>query len=323
MSLFDRYTNAEYVDAMRVFLDEPRRDFMKKAGFTANRGSDIGRLPKYDEVPLRALEDRVNAKAARCEASDTEFGERLMLARDYAGMSDSDIAKALGVSREIVRRWVANINGTSRITELAQLLSVPEAWLEKGGEQYLPANSHLGVRVGGVYFKDEARKVPSFIGENAIYREQLYALTQSVLSELPEEATESYTQAFIEWAVYNRFELAQAARRAGGRWQIVSNKLLFSPWMPIQERGLTRRKWSDEVEAIIQQEMDSNESVFGAWAAIEAKCKALGLSEDEYPKRITLHKRVEMERKRAEQFGVDLNEVVAAAVKEHAEHAPS
>lgn len=318
MSLFDRYTSAEYVDAMRVFLNEPRRDFMTRAGFTENREKAKGRLPKYDEGPLRALEDQVNAKAARCEADDTDFGERLMLARDYAGMTDSQIASALGVSREIVRRWIANIHGTNKIPELAQLLGVPAEWLEKGGEEILPANSHLGLRVGGVYFEDESRKVVTHVGENAQNRERLYALTQSVLTELPDEATESYTQAFIEWAVFNRFELAQAARRCGGRWQIVANRLLFSPWTPIQERGLTRRKWSDEVEAIIQEEMAAKESVFGAWAAIDERCKKLGLSEDQYPKRITLHKRVEMERKRAEQFGVDLNEVIKAAVQEHA-----
>lgn len=302
MSLFDRYTSAEYVEAMRAFLGISRRNFMRDAGFAATRNKEKGRLPKYAEEPLRALEEKVNAKAARCEALDSTFGERLTIARDYAGFSDADIAKALGVSREIVRRWGDNINRTTRTGELAQVLSVPQAWLEQGGEYNLPANTHLGVRVG-----EEAKQ----------FREHLYGLTQAMLAELPDEVTESYAQAYIEWAIFNRFELAQAARRAGGRWQIVSNRLLFSPWMPIQERGLTRRYWTDEVESIIQEELAAKPTVFGAWAAIDARCKAMGLSQDEYPKRITLHKRIEKERERAEQFGVDLNEVVAAAVAEH------
>lgn len=322
MSQFDRYTSAERVDAMRVFLAEPRREFMKKAGFISPRktGSGKGRLPMYAEAPLLALDARVNAKAARCEANDTTFGERLMLARDYAGMSDSQVAAALGVSREMVRRWVANINGTTRTTELAELLGVPEVWLTQGGEQNLPANTHLGVRVGGVYYKEvDGKRVVSHVGENARCRERLYSLTQSVLAELPDDATESYTQAYIEWAVFNRFELAQWARRAGGRWQIVSNRLLFSPWIPIQEHGLTRRLWSDEVEAIIQEELATHPTVPAAHAAIAARCTALGLSSSEFPKQITLHKRLEKERERAELYGVDLNEIVAAAVQEHAD----
>lgn len=306
MSLFDRYTSAESVDAMRVFLGLSKRNFMRDAGFTDARTAKtgLGRLPKYEEAPLRALEEKVNAKAARCETKHTTFGERLQIARDYAGYSDAQIAAHLSVSREIVRRWGENINRSTRVTELAEFLSVPEIWLLEGGAENLPANTHLGVRVG-----QEAKD----------YREQLYGLTQTVLSSLPDDATESYTQAFIEWEVFNTFELAQTARRAGGRWQIVANRLLFAPWQPIEDRGLVRRYWTDEVEAIIQDELATKPSVFGAWKAIAERCKAMGLSESEYPKKITLHKRVEKEREKAEQFGVDLNAVIAAAVAEHAE----
>jgi transcriptional regulator with XRE-family HTH domain len=320
MSLFDRYTESEYVDTLRVFLKESRRNFMREAGFTDARtaATGMGRLPKYEEAPLRALEERVNAKSARCEAPDTTFGERLQIARDYTGYSDSQVADALGVSREMVRRWGENMNRSTRIAETAELLSVPEAWLEHGGEENLPANSHLGVRVGGVYYEDEAKKIVKFVGENAAYREQMYAMTQAVIAELPDEVSESYMQAYIEWQVFNRFEMATAARRAGGRWQIVANKLLFAPWHPIEERGLVRRYWSDEVEAIIQEELAEKPSIFGAHKAITERCKALGLTEDEFPKRISLHKRVEKERDRAQRYGVDLNDIIAKAVEEHA-----
>ncbi len=325
MSQFDRYTSAEYVEGLRAFLRISRQNFMRDAGFTAHLPEDRkGRIPKYPEAALRALEDQVNAKAARAEADDTTFGERYALARDYAGLNDAQVGAQIGVSREIARRWAAGTNQTQRTAELSQLLGVPQDWLEHGGEQYLPANSHLGVRVGGVY-KDE-RGNTTFVGEAAKYREQLYALTQSILAEVPDDANESYTQAYIEWAVCNKFELAQVARRAGGRWQVVANTLLFAPWVPIHEHGLQRRAWSDEVEAIVQEELAANPSVFAAWKKIDERCQAMGLKVadrkenvvGEYPTRIALHKRVEKERLRAEQFGVDLNDVVAAAVAQHA-----
>lgn len=306
MSLFDRYSSADYVDSMRVFLGESKYRFMQDAGFTEDRRAEtgLGRLPKYDVEKLRAVEDRVNAKAARCEASDTTFGERLEISRDYAGYTDTIIAKSMGVSRELVRRWNKNINNTTQADQLAEFLSVPEEWLRHGGEAYLPANTHLGVRVGEL-----SREL----------REQLYGMTLTVLSEIPDEATESYMQAFIEWAIFNRPEMSRVARQAGGRWQIVGSSLLFSPWQPIEARGLVRQYWSEEVEEMIQEELANQPTVTEAHAALVVRCEAKGLSKDQYPKLITLHKRVEKERERAEKFGVDLNDVVAASFEEHAE----
>lgn len=318
MSQFERYTNAEYVEAMRIFLDISRRNFMKESGFAAQRSSEFGRLPKYADAPLQALEAQVNAKSARAEASDTSFGERLTLARDYQAMSDSDIAAALGVSREIVRRWRDNKNQSTRHAELAQFLCVPYDWLVYGGEEHLPANSHLGVRVGYVYYDEKDKKKVTHVGEAAQYREQLYALTQAVFAEVSDDATESYIRAYLEWAVFNRFELAQAARRAGGRWTVVSGRWLFSPWVPLEKRGLTRRYFSDQVEGIIEEELATQPTVFAAWDALDNRCRALGLSPDDYPSRITLHKRVERDRELAKKFGVDLNDLIATSVAEHA-----
>lgn len=388
MSVFDRYTTAEAVDAMRIFLGESRREFMKKYGFTENReqvlgqlpsdasfgqrltlardsagvtdsqiaaavgvkvdvvvgwrankgdasayykklagflsvpqkwlesGKLLGRLPRYADAPLQALEAKVNAKSARCEAPDTTFGERLTLARDYAGVSDAQIAEALGVSREIIRRWRENINESSYAVQLAEFLGVPLNWLEKGGEAALPANTHLGVRVGGVYRDSEGHV--TFVGEYAKNREQMYALTQALLAEVPDDASESFIQAFVENAVFNRYKLIQTARRAGGRFHILNGQLQWAPWIPLEQRELVRRHFSDEVEAMIVEELQAQPTVMGAWQAIEARCKAKGLSEDEYPKRITLHKRVENDRKLAEQFGIDMNDIVRQACEEHA-----
>lgn len=303
MSQFDRYTTSEYVEALRSFLDLRKRNFLHEYGLVeATDEQRKGRAPKYPEAPIKALEALANKKAERAEATDTAVGERFRIARDYMGFTDAKVARDLGVSRELVRRWGEDIHRPTIMPAIAELLNVPQAWLEDGGEATLPAHSHVGVRVGE---------------EALAWREQLYGLTQAVLADLPDGADESYAQAFIEWSVFNKFELAQAARRAGGRWQIVSNTLLFSPWVPIPEHGLSKRFWSDEVESIIQEELSTKPSVYGAWEAMRARCEALGLGEDAYPKRISLHKRVEKERARAEKFGVDLNDVVAASVAKY------
>jgi DNA-binding transcriptional regulator YiaG len=307
MSQFDRYTVTEEVEAMRAFLDISKRNFLREYGFVDEVDEPRkGRLPKYKDEPVKALQEMVNQKAARCEAPDTTVGERYKLARDYMGMNDAQVSRELGVSRELVRKWGLDMHRPSNMEALATLLNVPQKWLEEGGEQNLPANSHLGVRVG-----DEA----------LYWREQLYGLTQAVVADLPDGADESYAQAAIEWAVYQTFELAQAARRAGGRWQIVMNEagstLLFSPWVPIPEHGLSKRFWTDEVESIIQEELANKPSVYGAWEAVRQRCEAMGLGPEAYPKRISLHKRAEKDRIRAERFGVDLNDVVAASVEKY------
>lgn len=306
MSQFDRYTKTEYVEAMRKFLGLNKRNFLKTAGFIEN--PDVprkGRLNRYPDAPIREMEAQVNAKAARCEAADSTFGERFTIARDYLGLTDAQISREVGISREMVRRWGLSIGKPTDMPTVADLLNVPLAWLEEGGETNLPANSHLGVRVG-----DEAMN----------WREQLFGMIQEVIAEIPDSADESYAQAYIELAVFQRFELAQAARRAGGRWQVINGTLLFSPWVPIEDHGLARRYWSDEVEAMIQEELATKPTVYGAWMALKKRCEAMGLSENQYPRRISLHKRVEKERLRAEQFGVDLNAVVNSALEQHVKH---
>lgn len=304
MSQFDKYTRAEYVEALRVFMRMKKQGFLQEAGLApVSDEPRKGRMPRYADEPVAALEQRVNEKAARCEASDTTQGERLRLARDYKALSDSDIAREFGVSRELVRQWGEGLTNMPNVAQVAAFLDVPEAWLAEGGAQHLPANSHLGVRVGA---------------EALQWREQLYTLTTMVLSEIPEDADLEYAQAYIEWAVFNKEEFKHVARRAGGRWQAVGGTLLFAPWVPIPEHGLTRRFWSDEVEAIIQEELATRPSVYGAWEAMRKRCEAMGLTPDQYPKRISLHKRIEKERERAATYGVDLNSMISASVAKYA-----
>lgn len=302
MSQFDRYTKTEYVEALRAFMGYPKRTFLRDHGFIPKvRLPRSGRLPRYEDAPVRALEEKVNARAAAIESATT-FEERYLGARAYKGVSDLAVAQAVGMSRELVRRWSVGVHRCTRIAEVAEFLDVPADWLEFGGQEKLPADSHIGVRVG------EASRD---------WRERLFGAAQSIVAELPEGSTEDYARAFIEWKIFNDPELARISRWAGGRWQLVDGMLLFSPWVPLPERESMRRLWSDEVELIIAEELASKPSVYGAWKAMRDRCLAMGLSENDFPKKISLHKRIEKERERAQQFGVNLNPLVAESVARH------
>lgn len=300
MSQFDKYTRTEYVETLRKFLKISKAGFLQEQGFVTERSPGRkGRLPAYEESAIKALEEKVNEKAKLAESKSTTFGERYKLARDYLGVTDAEVARQLGVSREVVRRWGLDLHLPSKVEELAAVLNVPVLWLLHGGAEKLPANSALGVRVGE---------------ENLLWREELFGLTQTILSELEGDLPEGYIQAYIEWMVFSNPNLAQAARKAGGRWQVYNGSLLFAPWVPIPEHELTRRFWSDEVEDIIQEELMSKPSVYSAFKSIEKRCQEKGL---QYPKKISLHKRVSSGRERAEKFGVDLNSIIAEAVRKY------
>jgi hypothetical protein len=171
---------------------------------------------------------------------------------------------------------------------LAGILEVPLAWLNCGGAANLPANSHIGVRLG-----DEAKYC----------REKLYGLTTQLMLNLNEDMTESQMQSHLDHVVMSRPGLAIVARRAGGRWQLLHGVLQFAPWICIPERGgLARRFWSDEVEAIIAEELDSKPSVHGAWSAVRQRCEERGLA---YPQKISLYKRLQNDRERANIYGIN------------------
>lgn len=288
MSQFDCYTNTQYVQVLRRFLKLPKANFLRTTGLTdIPAAGRKGRLPRYSDAAVQALEDCVNAKARRAEkSSSTNVGERYVIARDYLGASNSEVARLIGVSRELTRLWSAGMHRPSDLVALANTLDVPVTWLEFGGEESLPADSHIGVRVGF---------------EALHYREQLYGMTTAILADIPYDAGEGQIQELIEQSVMNSPVIAKLARRAGGRWQLVGGTLLFSPWVPIQEHGLARRYWSDEVEAMIEEELSRKSSVYGAWHALKFRCEERGLK---YPKLVSLRKRKGKARERAEKFGM-------------------
>lgn len=305
MSRFDSYTQKEYLEKLRIFLGYSRAGFVQARGLIPSGRK--GRVGQYDAKAMAELEAEVNQKAARCEAADTTPGERLGLLRDYYGYTDASLGRALGISREYIRRLVLNTPPprSKDLEALATLTGESLVWLERGGEENLPAYSVLGLRVG-----EEAKA----------YREQLFGATVQLYAEMPDATSVSAAQAFIEQAIMGRPLLAKLARRAGGRWQAVglNGEMLFAPWEPLPEPGLTRRYWTDEVEAIISEELENHDSIYGAWHAMKKRCEARNL---DYPQLISLHKRLDRDRKRAELYGVDLNATVAGALALHAPQA--
>ena len=308
MSQFDRYTTTEYVEGMRLFLGVRKKAFLAENGFLQeNQVVRRGRLPKYSQEPIAELERKVNAKAALAETIEATLAQRISIARDYAGKTDAKLARELQVSRETVRRWAENLSKpvAADLPRLAEALNVPVLWLKEGGEDLLPANSAIGVRVG-----EEAAQA----------REAMYGLTLAEIGKLPEDASLVFIQAHLEWAVVNKPEMAKHARRAGGRWQVaettylIQDPLVFAPWQPIPEHGLAKRMWSDEVEAIIKEELLRNKSIYAAWQALCDRSEEMGLSADEYPKKISLYKRVEHDRERVAKFGVNMNEILFQSV---------
>lgn len=292
MSQFDAYTQFAYIQALCSFLgrQHPAVQHLQESKPQGGKG----RLPRCADDVIRALEASVNIEAARAESSGSSFAERFSLACAYQGLKNSDVAQALGVSREIVRRWREGTHWPSRLAELADIVDVPLMWLQFGGERHLPANSSIGVRVG-----DEA----------LVARERLYGLTVAEVEVLPENLGPEEVMTLLEGAVMTHADMAVLARRAGGRWHALDGQLVFAPWVPLEEHGLARRYWSDEVEDIIAEELVASSSTYAAWQAVKCRCEALGLS---YPRKVSLHRRVATQRHRAARYGVDLNAQVAA-----------
>lgn len=304
MSQFDRYSTAEFVEGLRIFLGLRKDGFLKSHGFIElDSVPKRGRLPRHKDEPVNALTRLVNEKAARAEAPNgCSLGERIRISKDYRSLTDASLARKLGVSRELVRRWSENLDLPGDLLGLAVELGVPVDWLRNGGESALLANSHIGVRVG-----EDA---------NAL-REQLFALTFAELENIPDDADIDFIQAHLEWKVFNDLQMATIARRCGGRWQAHGTNLVFVPWIPIDPRGLSRRYWSDEVESIIEAELVEKASIYGAWHALRQRCEAMGLSHQDYPTKISLYKRAEREKQRVESFGVDINQQIKQSVSKY------
>lgn len=287
MSQFFAYTQPEYIRKLRKFLgrSHPVVALLKRD----DRNGAKGRAPNHPKLIVLELEKAVNELAARCEASDTSFQERFSIAAGYAGIKDAQLATVLGVSRQAVGSWrVGDAVPSSRMDALANALKVPVRWLQHGGKDFLPSNSHLGVRVGHA-----ARTC----------REQLLGLEQEALSgQISDSASPQELNLFVDVLLSSDGAISHLARQAGGRWLVQNTSLVFVPWRPIEAHGLKRRDWSDAVERLIENALSSNRSVYGAFQQIQQQCEDLG---ENYPQKVTLYKRIAREREREAAFGLN------------------
>ncbi len=294
-------TRSDYIGKLRKFLRLSPREFTAKFF----PGEPVSGRRTYSDKLIIELEAAANEKAARCERSDTQVGERLALAMAYSDdiPTPTALAQKVGVSRELARRWVGQLQEVTpaRIPRLAEVLKVPEGWLLNGGQASLPADSILGLRVGE---------------ENLQAREDLFALTQKKYakgkhSKKKKPADEPYMIAYLESCVKTDAKMKILARRCGGRWHYIMGKPVFAPWIPTIARDSWRMDWSDEVEQIIVEELRRAPTVFLAWERMKERCEAKGYGPQQYPKKVTLDRRVGQEAKRIRDYGVDINEVVA------------
>lgn len=295
MSQFFAYTQPEYVRQMRRFLGRTH-PAVKLLQRERPEGAK-GRAPNYPDAIIQALENAVNETACRCEASGSSFRERLALACAYAGLKDAALARQLGVSRQLVSGWRWGAWMPTRLDTLAEVLSVPVAWLHYGGAEHLPANSHLGVRVGN---------------ESLLYREQLYGITLDAIQDISDDTGFEVVNGVIGEVLSKDPEMSKLSRRAGGRWLVQEGSLVFVPWHPIPEHGLSQRYWSDAVEAFIENALAKHHSVYAAYQEIKQVCEATG---EAFPKKITLYKRLTNQRMREGAFG--LSQKQAKQLKEN------
>lgn len=283
MTMFDARSVHRYCANLRRFLKMSYDEFLDAAGLPAQTRS--GKPRRYPRAAVEYLEGLVNAKAAECEGTDTDFARRLRLAMDYKHMSDAVLGRALGVSRAAVSLWGSGKNepAAHRVDLIAQVLEVPVDWLMLADVDCLPADSHLGVRVGdaAVFWRDELRSMTNDLAGN--------------------QADEEVFNANVERLCVESSEVRQAARRAGGRWLLIAGELMLVQWQALEPEGLQRRYWSDEVEDKLEEiSCDTELSLIARWRELKRWCDSRGY---ECPKPITLYKRADKFRVHQTRFG--------------------
>lgn len=299
MSHFDHHRPEEYAANLRSFIRHvavPHPKFGRNlAGVVGARG---GRLVAQPPEFIAWLQELVNERAAFAEDSQATVEERIAIARDYLrpGLTDFRLARRLGITRAELEHWMAGRLRPAQLPVFAKGLGVPVRWLATGGLRYLPAHSHVGVRVGR-----EAAKL----------REQLYGLTTAAFGQLGVERGIPQAQVAIERWVRETPEIAVVSRRAGGRWQFSETRssLVFAPWQPLAKPKRVS-PYPAETEAIISEELAAKPTVHQASVAIARRCSAIGLA---CPSHVGLHHRVMRELEWEEKWGVDLCAEIAKA----------
>ena len=122
--MFERTNRNACLHAMLRFLRVKRNAFEINERVDSLLGRRF-RKPITDEL-LEKVEAAVNRKSAQAESAAGSFGSRYELARDYMGLKDSDVAGAVGVSRESIRQWRKScvLPKKERAKKLAVILNV-------------------------------------------------------------------------------------------------------------------------------------------------------------------------------------------------------
>lgn len=302
MSIFGAHTRTQYANNLRAFLGMRPNEFYALAGIEPQTRRGVVLADAKRRIPAEAvvtLEIALNCKARRSEDSANSFGERITYARDYAGHTDTSLARELGVSRTTVVQWRRGPGRPCRLAKLASALNVPTSWLAEGKEEDLPANSRIGARVGY---------------EAGEWRETLFGLTLASTACAPQSDDLSVWQVWLEEIVFERPAMALAARRAGGRWQRrrSDGNWVFAAWEPLRPLPRGKHAWSIEVDELVDDALASYPSIQQAWPAPERRCGERGLP---CPSSIALFKCVERRLGNEDKFGVDLNDELTDALR--------
>lgn len=283
MTMFDARSEHRYCANLRRFLKMSFDEFLDAAGLPPQTRS--GKPLRYPRAAVQCLEALVNAKAAECESTKTSVARRLRIAMDYQHMSDAVLGRALGVSRAAVSLWVSGKNepAAHRVDLMAQVLDVPVDWLILGDAECLPADSHIGVRVGT---------------EAKLWRLELREITKDLVGGLSDE--DAFNE-FVEQLCADSYPFRSASRRAGGRWLATEGDLVFAQWHPLVPEKLQRRYWPDPVEAKLEDlSGQDGATTIAVWRQLKAWCDQQGY---QCPKPITLYQRARKLREHSKRFG--------------------
>lgn len=317
MISFHHVNDTDYAQALRIFLNEPEEGFYVRAGLVEPGRRKPGPV-KFNQEALEQLEQRANEKAARAESNDTTFGERLQLALSY-WEDVYELAYNAGLNESLLEKWTQMPSAPigdelDALSALASEMELSIEWLISGDAKELPADSYIGQRVGNEALGLRAQVSAAIKGE--ITKDE--ALYEYSISSKKEANKLMEAQARLERLIFSNKKIAKIARQAGGRLQFCqmpdgSQEESFIIWWGRPDTGLSARRWSDEIERIIESELKRAPTIHAAWERIDMRCQQAGI--EKYPSRVALYKRAERTRELNARFGVEgANEQIEKAL---------
>lgn len=283
MTMFDARSVHRYCANLRRFLKMSHAQFLSATGQPQLTRS--GKPKRYPSGAVDYLECLVNNKAAECESPETSVARRLRIVMDYKHMCDAVLGRKLNVSRSAVSLWVSGKHepAAHRADLIAQVLEVPVDWLLLGDAECLPADSHVGVRVGT---------------EAILWRVELREITRDLAGG---ESDEDAFNVRVEQLCADSAEFRSVSRKAGGRWLAIEGELVFAQWDPLEPEQLQRRYWPDALEAKLEELSGQGGTMtISIWRQLKAWCDEQGY---QCPKPITLYQRERKLREHRKKYG--------------------